>query len=147
VYSRTSLRYFLVWELHGGDLAGHFDRDKIIALVEDRFYWPSLKRDVVRIVSQCRICQLDKSKKQNTDFYTLLPLPHTPWRDLSMDFVLGLPRIARKHIFVVVDRFSKMAHFIPCSHIGKLFFKEIVRLYGLPTTIVYDKDVKFVSYF
>ena len=54
---RSSLRDFLVWELHARGLAGHFGRDKTIALVEDRFYWPSLKKDVARIVSQCRTCQ------------------------------------------------------------------------------------------
>ena len=57
---RTSFRDLLVWEMHAGGLAGHFGRDKTIALVEDRFYWPSLKRDVARIVAQCRTCQIAK---------------------------------------------------------------------------------------
>jgi hypothetical protein len=151
----SSVRLLLLQESHAGGLMGHFGREKTLLMLADHFYWPKMRRDVDRFVRRCITCNKSKSKLKPHGLYTPLPAPTTPWEDISMDFVLGLPRTKRGHdsIFVVVDRFSKMAHFIAChksddaSHIANLFFRDIVRLHGVPKTIVSDRDVKFMSYF
>jgi hypothetical protein len=94
-------------------------------------------------VVHCTTCQKAKSRLNPHGLYMPLLIPSTPWTEISMDFVLELPRTkrGRDSIFVVVDHFSKMAHFIPCHksddvvHIADLFFEEIVYLHGIPSIL------------
>ena len=119
------------------------------------FFLHKMKRDVERVCARFVTCRQAKSRVLPHKLYTPLPVPNAPWVDISMDFVLGLPRSrkGRDSIFVVVEWFSKMAHFISChktddeTHIIDLFFREIVRLHGVLRSIVFDWDVKFLSYF
>ncbi|KAL4361167.1 hypothetical protein GQ457_04G019980 [Hibiscus cannabinus] len=114
-----------------------------------------MHRDIERFCERCVTCKKAKSKVSPQGMYLPLPIPDFPWTDISMDFVLGLPRTktGRESIFVVVDRFSKMAHFIACHktddvvNVANLFFRDVARLHGIPRSIVSDRDVKFLSHF
>jgi hypothetical protein len=150
-----SMRENLLKEKHSEGLAGHFGHDKKFAKLSESYFWPGMRTNVKRFVDRCQICQRSKGRKQNAGFYQPLPIPERPWEVISMDFVLGIPRMQRgaDSIFVVVERFSNMAHFIPCqktnnaTHIANLFFKEIVRLHRFPNNIVLDRDTKFIEHF
>ena len=110
---------------------GHFGVKKTEDVLATHFFWPKMRRDVERFVARCTTCQKAKSRLNPHGLYMPLPVPSVPWEDISMDFVLGLPRTkkGRDSIFVVVDRFSKMAHFIPChksddaANVADLFFR------------------------
>jgi hypothetical protein len=145
----------LLQEAHGGGLMGHFGVKKTDDILTAHFFWPKMRRDVVRFDARCTTSQKAKSRLNPHGLYMPLYVPSIYWEDISMDFMLGLPKSKRgcDNIFVVVDRFSKMTHFIQChktddaSHIADLFFKEIVRLYGVLNTIISDHNTKFLSHF
>ncbi|GJT09559.1 putative nucleotidyltransferase, ribonuclease H [Tanacetum coccineum] len=115
-----------------------------------------MKRDVATFVSKCLTCQQVKIEHQRASgLLQPLEIPVWKWDEISMDFVTGLPRTQRKHdaIWVVVDRLTKSAHFLPIrkdypvSKIAEMFQQEIVRLHGTPSAIVSDRDPRFTSRF
>ena len=116
------------------------------------FFWPKMKCDVERDYARCVTCRQAKSRVLPYGLYTPLPVPSAPWVDISIDFVKGLPRSrkGKDSIFVIVDRFSKMTHFISChktddaNHITDLFFREIVQLHGTKLLLrtIFQKNLK-----
>ncbi|KAH9802123.1 Endonuclease [Citrus sinensis] len=146
------LRLKITAKLHN---EGHMGRDKTLALIVNTYFWPTMRREVYHYVETCLICQVSKGAATNAGLYMPLPIPTQPWVDISMDFVLGLPHTQRgmDSIFLIVDRFSKMTHFIACKKttnaltVARLFFKEVYRLHGLPSSIVSNRDTRFLSHF
>ncbi|GKD14244.1 RNA-directed DNA polymerase, partial [Tanacetum coccineum] len=112
-----SLREAIVLKGHACGLAGHFRHDKTLALLREQFYWPKMERDVNRLLKRCRTCHISKTYSSNAGLYTTLSVLVAPWEDVSLDFVLGLLRTqwAKDSVMVVVDRFSKIDHFVPYS--------------------------------
>ena len=111
----SSLCLILLQEAHGGGLMGYFGREKTYATLSKNYIWPKMFYDVSRFTNRCSTRHKAKSKAQSHGLYMPLPITYQPWEDISMDFVLGLPRTqnGKDSVFVVVDQFSKMAHFIP----------------------------------
>ncbi|GKB66300.1 gag-pol polyprotein [Tanacetum coccineum] len=152
---RHSIRIVLIQETHAGGLAGHLDIDKTTHLLRANFFWPKLARDVEHFIRRCLLCHRAKSQLSPYGLYMPLSVLLAPWEDVSLDFITGLPRTQhhKDSVMVVVDRFSKMAYFVACNttydavQVANLYFKEIVRLHGVPKTMVSDRDVKFLSHF
>ena len=114
-----------------------------------------MKTDVDSFIKQCKTCQHAKhSHTHPAGLLQPLPIPVGVWKDLSMDFIEGLPK-SKGHsvILVIVDRLTKFAHFLPVRHpytvssIAKLFLDNIVKLHGMPQSIILDRDPIFVSSF
>ena len=151
---KSPLRNILVKEVHEGTLAGHFGIQKTLDMLAQHFFWPKMLGTVGKHILRCEVCMRAKLTFHKGE-YRPLPVASHPWEHVSMDFIVALPRTIRGKdaIMVVVDRFSKMAHFIPChktsdaKHISKLYFEEIIRLHGIPQSIVSDRDSKFLSTF
>jgi hypothetical protein len=141
------MRENLLKKKHSKGLAGHFGHEKTFSQLKDSYYWPGMRSEVKRFVNKCKIGQYAKGKKKNTKLYQPLPIPKRPWDAISMDFMLGFSRTQRgsDSIFVVVDIFLNMAHFIPyqktsdATHVANFVFREVVRLHGFPMSIVSNR--------
>ena len=115
-----------------------------------------MKKEISEFVTKCLACQRVKAKHQvPSELLQPIKIPEWKWDRITMDFVVGLPLTGRKHdsVWVVVDRLTKLAHFLPmrtdCSldKLAELYIKEIVRLHGILVSIISDQDPRFTSRF
>jgi len=144
------VRDLLIREAHEKGLMGHFQVQNTYDILHEHFYWPHMKHDVHKFCNKYLVFKKAKPKVMPHGLYTPLLVLEHPWIDISMDFVLGLPRPkgGKDSIFVVVDRLSKMAYFIAYKkvddvfHVVDLFFKEVVRMHGLPRCTISGRDSK-----
>lgn len=154
LYVPQELRKGILYEAH--ENGGHGGIRKTTELVKRTYWWPGWYRDVNAYVKSCVSCQHNKARN-HSPYGLLMPLPiaQDKWRSISMDFITELPKSHDNYdsIMVVVDRFTKMAKFIPMTNtndapaVAKLFFTNIFRNFGLPQDIVSDRDSKFQSRF
>ncbi|CAL1357428.1 unnamed protein product [Linum trigynum] len=155
VGSTGYLRTKLLQLFHSSPVGGHSGAQGTYQRLKSCFYWRGMKTAVTQWVSQCAVCQRCKAETvASPGFLQPLPIPTRAWKDISMDFVEGLPMSKGKQVLlVVVDRFTKSAHFFALSHpytaaeVALTFFDGVFRLHGMPSTIVCDRDSTFTSMF
>jgi transposase InsO family protein len=142
---------------HDNPLAGHFGVARTLELLTRNYYWPKIRYYVKRYVVSCDTCARSKAPRHRPHGELQnLPVPARKWSQLTMDFVTDLPpsgHEAHDTILVVVDRYTKMAHYIPvrkgitAAQLAKVFLQNIVRLHGIPDGIVTDRGSIFTSRF
>ena len=151
------LRRRIIEENHDPPLVGHPGTAGTYARIKRDVFWPKMNMDVKRYVHNCHCCQRSKPSHDPSPDLMPLQVPRQRWEDVTMDFITDLP-IARKSvlcknassILVVVDRLSKEEHIIPCermtaSYLAHVFVRDVVRLHGLPRSIVTDRGSQFTS--
>ncbi|KAF0721733.1 hypothetical protein Ae201684_018948 [Aphanomyces euteiches] len=151
----VQLRTDLVSEHHDTPSGGHFGRDKTYVTLARQFWWPRMYKTVARYVASCSICQKVKSSPSIRAPAQMLQVPEDVWSSVSMDYIFGLPRDGRGNtgIWTCVDRASKFLVAIPvkdsitAEQSAKLFFDAIYCRFGLPSSIVSDRDPRFTSKF
>jgi len=141
-------------EAHKSRFATHLGSTKIYRDLKEYYSWPNMKREIVEFVSNCGICQQVKIKHQKpVGELQSLPILEWKWKDISMDFVTRLPKGKKGNdaIWVVVDQLTKSALFLPMKmtdlvdKLAKLYVNEVIRLHGVPVSIISDRDPRFTS--
>ena len=154
--NKDSIKMDVVRSLHDGPLNGHPGQAKTLAAVARHYEWANMREYVNTFVRGCQTCVRNKPvRHKRYGKLQSLPVPEGPWKSISMDAIVKLPTSnGYDSILTVVDRFSKMAHFIPFKESGfsalelaKLFKHHIFRIHGVPTDIVSDRGSTFNSKF
>ena len=145
----------ILQQYHDSPLAGHYGVARTQSLVSQYYKWPGLATAVESYVRSCDTCARNKVVR-HAPFGLLspLPIPTRPWSSVSLDWITDLPP-SHYHdaVLVVVDRLTKMAVFIPttksmsAADVAALFLREVVRVHGLPDSLISDRDPIFTSHF
>jgi hypothetical protein len=124
--------------------------------LKQNFWWTRMKREIAKYVLECDICQRIKASHLRTaGILQPLPIPSWKWEDITMDFIVGLPNTFLKHdsIWVIVDRLTKTAHFLPMhttynvKKYVEIYLDQIVRLHGIPKMIISNRGAQFIARF
>ena len=149
------LKEQIMQEFCASKIGGHEGLTKSVSRICKQFCWPKMQQDIRDFVRQCTICQQAKVEQAlPAGLLQPLPIPQIFWEDIAMDFISNLPP-SRGYatIFVVVDRLSKFAHFIPLKaafnskSVADAFISNFVKMHGFPKTIVSNRDRIFISSF
>ncbi|KAK9412177.1 hypothetical protein NXF25_003352 [Crotalus adamanteus] len=155
LYVPQELRNRVYHQCHDSKVAGHFGFVKTLHLARRQFWWPGLRKDIEGYVKGCHVCaQVKVIPKRPMGLLQPVSDPAWPWQDIGMDFIMDLPNVrGYTVIWMVIDLFSKQAHFIPCKglpsakRLAKLFVQHIYRLHGAPHRIISDRGVQFTAQF
>ena len=139
---------------HSSAYAMHPGSTKMYHTLREHYWWRGMKKDVAEFVYRCLIFQQVKAEHQRpARLLQSLPIPQWKWEKIKMDFVVGLCQNGYDAIWVIVDRLTKSAHFLPMKNsdsvekLAKLYVKEIVQLHGTLVSIVSDRDPRVTSRF
>jgi hypothetical protein len=150
------LRKKILDEAHLSKFSMHPGSKKMYHDLRSLYWWTRMKREIAKYISECDTCQRIKaSHLKAVGPLQPLPIPSWKWEDICMDFIVGLPNTSRHHdsIWVIVDRWTKTAHFWPVhtthrtEKYAEIYIDQIVRLHGIPRTIVSERGAPFVARF